>query len=209
MKKERQITFWILLGLSTSMSIPLVIWVVNKPAFFFNKIGINEQALTIPYAWLLSVLVAIGYTWYTFKAVPFVRRMQLEFSGLKLIGIWAALASGVIEEMFFRKMLMDWVLSMGTVATIQIIVSAVVFGVAHGSWVLLRGDLKIALPVIVSTAALGALLGIVYMVGERNLLPCIVAHTLINLIIEPWLILSAVSGTMGNEDNTAAPGDRS
>ncbi len=209
MKKTRQVTFWILLGISTSMSIPLVIWIVNKPAFFFNKIGINEQALTIPYAWLLSVLIAIGYIWYTFKAVPFVRRMQLEFSGLKLIGIWAALASGVIEEIFFRKMLMDWVLSMGTGATIQVIVSAVVFGVAHGSWVLLRGDLKIALPVIVSTAVLGALLGIIYIVGERNLLPCIVAHTLINLIVEPWLILSAVSGKMGNEDNSAAPGDRS
>lgn len=209
MKRDRQISIWILLGISSSMSIPIVIWIVNKPAFFYGKIDISEQALTIPYAWILSVSLAVGYIWHTFKSVPFVRKMQHEFSGLKLIGIWAALASGIIEEIFFRRMLMDWALSMGYGGTVQVIATAAVFGITHGLWVLLRGDLKIATPVILSTAALGALLGILYIVGERNLLPCIAAHTLINLIIEPWLILSAVSGQMGTEDNNSAPGDRS
>jgi membrane protease YdiL (CAAX protease family) len=207
MKKNRQITFWILLGISSSLTFPIVFWMVNKPDFFYNRIGINEHALTIPYAWILSLLIAVGYIWYTFKAVPFVRQMQHEFSSLKLIGIWAALASGVIEEIFFRKMLMDWGLSMGYGVTVQIIAAGAVFGVAHGLWVLLRGDLKIAIPVILSTTALGALLGILYIIGRRNLLPCIAAHTVINLIIEPWLVLSAVSGKMGTEDNIAAVGD--
>jgi membrane protease YdiL (CAAX protease family) len=209
MKKDRVITFWILLGISSSMSILLVIWIAKSPVFFYNKIGINEQALTIPYAWILSLLIAVGYIWYTFKSVPFVRQMHKEFSSLKLIGIWAALASGIIEEIFFRKMLMDWCLSMGHGGTVQVIATSLAFGIAHGLWVLFRGELKIALPVILSTAALGALLGILYIASERNLLPCIAAHTLINLIIEPWLILSAVSGKMGTEDNSAAPGDRS
>ena len=201
MKKERQITFWILLGFSSSMSIPIVIWIVKKPVFFLNKIGINEQALTIPYVWVMSLLIGMGYIWYTFVAVPFVRQMQREFSNLKLIGIWAAFASGIIEEIFFRKMLMDWLLFMDHGALIQIILTALTFGIAHGLWVLLRGDLSVALPVILSTTVLGALLGILYIVGERNLLPCIAAHTVINLVIEPWLILSAVSGKMGLKDN--------
>ncbi|MFC1541997.1 CPBP family intramembrane glutamic endopeptidase [Candidatus Latescibacterota bacterium] len=207
MKKARKITFWILLCISSSMSIPLVIWIVNKPAFFFNKIGVSEEALSIPYAWLLSASITTIYIWYTFKAVPFVRLMQHDFSFLKIIGIWAALVSGIIEEIFFRKMLMDWFLSMGTGNTVQVIVSATIFGIAHVSWILLRGKLKIALPVVLSTAALGALLGILYIVGGRNLLPCIAAHTLINVIIEPWLILSAVSGKMGTEDSSTASGN--
>ena len=202
MNKYRQITFWILFGISSSMTIPIVIWILRKPAFFCNKIGITEQALTIPYAWLLSVSIAVAYVMYTFKSVPFVQQMQSEYSGLKLISIWAALASGIIEEIFFRKMIMDWFLSMGYGNLLQVISTALAFGIAHGLWILLHGDLKIAVPVILSTTVLGALLGILYVVGERNLLPCIVAHTLINLVIEPWLILSAVSGKMGLEDNT-------
>ena len=198
LNKERQITFWILFSISCSMSIPILIWLVRKPVFFLNKIGINEQALTIPYAWVLSLLVAAGYIGYTFKAVPFVRQMQREFSSFKLVGIWAAIVSGIIEEIFFRKMVMDWSLSMGHGSLIQIILTAFSFGVAHGLWILLRGELSIALPVIISTMVLGALLGILYIVGERNLFPCIAAHTIINLVVEPWLILSAISGKMGH-----------
>ena len=197
MKKERQITFWILLGISSLMTIPIAIWIINRPAYFFNMIGINEQAQTIPYAWIMSLLIGIGYIWYTFKAVPFVRQMQREFSCFKLVSIWAAFASGIIEEIFFRKMVMDWALSMEYGSLTQIILTALLFGLAHGLWVLLRGELSIVLPVILSTGVLGALLGILYIAGERNLFPCIFAHTTINLVVEPWLILSAVSGKMG------------
>lgn len=197
MNKERQITFWVLFGSSCSMSIPIIIWLVRKPAFFLNKIGINEQALTIPYAWVISLLIAAAYIGYTFKAVPFVRQMQKEISGFKLIGIWAALVSGIIEEIFFRKMVMDWSFSMGHGSLVQIILTALSFGIAHGLWILLRREVSIAVPVILSTMVLGGLLGILYIAGERNLFPCIAAHTIINLVVEPWLILSAVSGKMG------------
>lgn len=171
---------------------------MRKPVFFLNKIGINEQALTIPYAWVMSLLIATAYIGYTFKAVPFVRQMQKEISGFKLIGIWAALVSGIIEEIFFRKMIMDWSLSMGYGSLVQIILTALSFGIAHGLWILLRREVSIAVPVILSTMVLGGLLGILYIAGGRNLFPCIAAHTIINLVVEPWLILSAVSGKMGH-----------
>jgi uncharacterized protein len=198
LNKERQITFWILFSISCSLSIPIIIWLVRKPVFFLNKIGINEQALTIPYAWVMSLLIATAYIGYTFKAVPFVRQMQKEISGFKLIGIWAALVSGIIEEIFFRKMIMDWSLSMGYGSLVQIILTALSFGIAHGLWILLRREVSIAVPVILSTMVLGGLLGILYIAGGRNLFPCIAAHTIINLVVEPWLILSAVSGKMGH-----------
>lgn len=90
---------------------------------------------------------------------------------------------------------MDWLMSLDFSITIQVLASAIIFGLAHGAWILLRGlEFKIALPVILSTTILGGLLAILYIIADRNILAPIVAHILINLFIEPWLILSAVSG---------------
>ncbi|WP_199432902.1 CPBP family intramembrane glutamic endopeptidase [Qaidamihabitans albus] len=105
-----------------------------------------------------------------------------------------AIVGGIVEEVVFRQKLMDLLPSWGTHVVWQVLLSAVVFGVAHAAWVLLRGELAIVLPVVVSTAVLGALLAITYVVGDRNVLPAIVAHVGINLVIEPWLILAGVSG---------------
>lgn len=51
-----------------------------------------------------------------------------------------------------------------------------------------------ALPVIIATTVLSALLAVLYIIGNRNILATIVTHILINLFIEPWLMLSVVSG---------------
>jgi hypothetical protein len=198
MNKDRMTCFLILTGFSASMSIPLVLWGFRKPEYLLNRIGFNESALSLHAAWALSLLIAIAYILYTFKAVPFVWESWSEFSVLKIIGIWAALASGIIEEIFFREMVMDWLLSTGLGNVLQVVVSALLFGLAHTLWFLFRRDAKIIVPVVVSTTALGILLGLLFLVSHRILLPCIVSHILINLVIEPWLILSAVSGTMGN-----------
>src|SRR5690625_5451247 len=84
---------------------------------------------------------------------------------------------------------MDWLMSVYYGIIIQIIASAVIFGVAHGAWVLLRGEIKIALPVILSTTVLGGLLAILYIVSGRNLLSPFVVLILINLFIELLFIL--------------------
>ena len=44
---------------------------------------------------------------------------------------------------------------------------------------------------------LGFLLALVYVVGDRNVLPAITAHTIINLFAEPWLMLHAVGSAQG------------
>ncbi|NYH80573.1 membrane protease YdiL (CAAX protease family) [Actinopolyspora biskrensis] len=58
----------------------------------------------------------------------------------------------------------------------------------------MSGEVRIAVPVVVSTTVLGGLLAVVYVVAGHNVLPAIVAHTLVNIVIEPWLVLAAVSG---------------
>ncbi|MFK3937619.1 type II CAAX prenyl endopeptidase Rce1 family protein [Alkalihalobacillus sp. NPDC078783] len=48
--------------------------------------------------------------------------------------------------------------------------------------------------IIVSTTILGCLLAALYIFSGRSTLAPIIAHVVINMIIEPWLMLSAVSG---------------
>lgn len=187
---ERRKTAWILIGISLGMLAPVLI----SPRYFYKLTGIPTVGEVGGTAWVLCALIAGGYILYSFWAVPFVRSMQSELSALKAIGIAAALASGLLEELVFRKILMDWLGEQGTEVITQVVISSIAFGIAHSSWAALRGELKIVLPVVSSTAALGAALAILYLVSGRNVLPCVVAHVAINLVIEPWLMLAAVSG---------------
>ncbi|UZM97654.1 CPBP family intramembrane metalloprotease [Lysinibacillus sp. MHQ-1] len=111
-----------------------------------------------------------------------------------MIGIWAAIVSGIVEEVVFRHLLMEYVLSIGFSNLSQVIISGIAFGIAHGAWVLLRGEMKIALPAILSTTILGCLLAMLYIYTGRSTFAPIVAHILINMVIEPWLMLAAISG---------------
>ena len=187
---ERRKTGWILLGISLGMLVPVLMY----PSYFCRLSGIPDAGEIGATAWVLSALIAGGYILYTFWAVPFVRSMQSELSALKAIGIVAAFASGLLEEVVFRKMLMDWLGEQGAEVITQVAVSSITFGVAHSSWAALRGEFRIVLPVVASTAALGAVLAMLYLVSGRNVLPCVVAHVAINSVIEPWLMLAAVSG---------------
>ncbi len=67
---------------------------------------------------------------------------------------------------------------------------------AHASWGLLKGNLRIGLGAASATGALGAALAVVYAVGGRSLAPCIVAHGTITAVLEPGLMLAALSGEM-------------
>jgi hypothetical protein len=40
---------------------------------------------------------------------------------------------------------------------------------------------------VVATSVLGTLLAIVFLASGRALLPCVVAHFLINIVLEPWM----------------------
>ncbi|MBM7702943.1 CPBP family intramembrane glutamic endopeptidase [Metabacillus iocasae] len=194
-KRDEVVAGFVLGGLSLSLTGALLFWYIRNPeGFVKERLGIHANAFDYPLAWLVSIVVVVGYVMYTSKVVPFVRDHLMTFSWLKVIGIWAAIVSSTVEEILFRQALMDWLMNKDYSVILQIILSAAAFGLAHGAWVLLKGQLKIALPVILSTTVLGGLLAILYIMSGRQILVPIVAHMLINLAIEPWLILSAVSG---------------
>ncbi|MEK5529364.1 CAAX protease family protein [Viridibacillus sp. FSL H7-0596] len=193
--KERIKTGWILVSISSMLTVSVIYWYINNPKRFIeNGLGYSSEMLLNLPMWFFTLLIVIGYISYTMIAIPYVKRNLLTFSWLKLIGIWAAIVSGIVEEVVFRHLLMDYVLSIGLSNFSQMLISGIAFGIAHGAWVLLRGEIKIALPAILSTTILGCLLAMLYIYTGRSTFAPIIAHILINMVIEPWLMLSAISG---------------
>ena len=192
---DRKKTTLILGGLSLTMFSPLAMVLVGYQIPMFQNLGFERNSIASPIAWILAAIVGIVYVSYTLKAIPFIASMQREISLFKLLGILAAVVGGIVEEVFFRRWVMDTLMFRGFVSVIQVIISGIAFGLAHASWTLLaKRDLKFSLPAIISTSILGVFMAIIYLAGGRNLGPCIFAHVMINVVIEPWLMLSAVSG---------------
>jgi membrane protease YdiL (CAAX protease family) len=175
---------------------PLAMSLFWRPILLFQNLGFEREAMAHPMAWILATITAVTYVLYTMKAIPLVLAKQKEISLFKFLGILAALVGGIVEEVFFRRWTMDILMSRGVSPILQVIISGLVFGLAHTAWILAKGDFKFTLPAILSTSVLGIFLAILYLVGGRNLGPCIFAHALINIIIEPWLMLSSVSGKL-------------
>jgi hypothetical protein len=173
---------------------PLAMSLFWHPISLLHNLGFERNSMASPIAWILATVVGIVYVVYTMRAIPFVASMQREISLFKLLGILSALIGGIVEEVFFRRWTMDMFMSGGFNPILQVIISGVAFGLAHTSWILAKRRFKFAIPAIMSTSILGIFLAIIYLAGGRNLGPCIFAHVLINIVIEPWLMLSAVSG---------------
>ncbi len=193
---DRRKTVLILGMTSLFMFSPLAMSLFWHPIPLFQNLGFERESIAPPLAWILATITAVAYVLYTMRAIPFVASMQREISLFKLLGILSAVVGGIVEEVFFRRWIMDMLMSGGFAPILQVIISGIAFGLAHTSWMLLaKRDFKVTLPAIISTSILGIFLAIIYLAGGRNLGPCIFAHVLINIVIEPWLMLSAVSGT--------------
>ena len=113
---------------------------------------------------------------------------------LKLLAIVFALITGTMEEVWFRHQLMDGIQSVGAGPALQVLVSAVAFGLVHGVWGLFARNLRVAVGSVLATGVLGAALAVVYLVAGRHVAPCVWSHIAINLGIEPWLLVAAMSG---------------
>lgn len=173
--------------------------------FFMGGLARDAAAAAPGNAWLFALLIAAGYVRYTLRVVPGVRQRALEFSSIKLWALPLAVMAGIIEEVAFRAALMDYAAAAGWAVGWQILASALAFGLAHSIWVWFARDWSILRPVLVSTSVLGACLAVLYLSGGRNVWPCVVAHVLINLVIEPWLLIAAVDGSWREAADPEAP----
>jgi membrane protease YdiL (CAAX protease family) len=193
---SRRITGFVLLGITSVMAVPLSYgFARDASGFLGEEIGLARAASVAPIAWVAAAGVALAYVVGTLIAVPGVRPESLRWTGLKAIAVVTAVVSGIVEELVFRGLLMDALDTSGSSPAVQVVVSALAFGVAHAAWGAFAGDFRLVLPTVVATTLLGGALAVVYLLADRTLMPVAIAHVAINLVIEPGLMLSVVSAS--------------
>jgi membrane protease YdiL (CAAX protease family) len=161
---------------------------------FLRDLGFLSGPRGTPLAWFLAFLVAAAYIAFAVRSIPSVARTWRQVSWLKGLMFVAAIAAATVEEAFFRRVVMDGTRQSGGGVVFQILASAIVFGMAHAVWGLIKRDLLVAARTVLATGIMGGLLAVVYVAGERSLAPCIAAHFLITFALEPGLLLAAVTG---------------
>jgi hypothetical protein len=145
--------------------------------------------------WIAAAVATLVFVLFALR-LPSVRRNLFRPSWLKLLAVLLALASGVLEEVMFRRWTMNWLMAHGQGPIVQVLGAGLLFGAAHAVWGLMGKSLRAGLGAAATTTFLGAMLGIVFVLAGRSVAPCIVAHFAINLLIEPGLVLAAVRGEM-------------
>ncbi|TLX49429.1 CPBP family intramembrane metalloprotease [Pseudoalteromonas ruthenica] len=161
---------------------------------FFSSLGFSTLTNVSFWAWCSAALVVVLYVWGA-ASISTVSEHMFKFNKLKYLALIGALVSGFFEELVFRKLLMDYLYEQGFGNFIQVIVSGLAFGLAHLVW---GGKaLSAAVNATFYTFFLGAGLALVYIISDRNLALCIVAHTIVTGLIEPGLIKSALLNKLG------------
>lgn len=152
------------------------------------------SAGTLP-GWIAATATVPIFTAFAMR-LPSVRENLFRFSKLKLLALLLAVTSGILEEVMFRRWTMNYLQEHGFGVVVQILGSGLLFGLLHGVWGLFGGSLRAAAGATLATGFLGVMLAIVFIAGGRSLAPCVVAHFLINALIEPGLVLAATRGEM-------------
>jgi membrane protease YdiL (CAAX protease family) len=189
-------------GITATEGTWVVLNVIHSPARFLRYIGVGRGDVPA-IGWLLAAATATLYVLFSWRGLRSVRENLVALSWLKVLTLGMAVASGLCEEAVFRKLLMDALSKHRFAIAMQLAASALLFGAGHGIWGLFRGSLTTAIGATIATGSLGLALAITYVASHRILLPAVVAHTAINLLIEPGLVLAAIRGEMGTSGQNA------
>jgi hypothetical protein len=152
--------------------------------------------------WIAAAVVVVIFVALAMR-LPSVRANLFRPSLLKLLAIAVAIGAGILEEVVFRRWTMNWLMAHGFGVVVQVLGAGLLFGAAHGVWGLMGKSVRAAAGATLATGFLGAMLAIVFLLAGRSLAPCVTAHFLINLFIEPGLVLAATRGEMGRSGSVA------
>lgn len=189
--KQAAVLMAILIGIQLALLLLLFSGAPSKvPAY----LGFTPGRAGTPWAWVLAALLTAVYV-HSAAAISYVRLYLFRIDTLKYLALVAAVMAGVVEEVVFRKLLMDALMARGFGPVVQVVASALAFGLAHAVWGL--RSLAAGLNAVLSTTVLGGALAIVYLAADRSLAPCVAAHAVITALIEPGLILAAIADRLG------------
>ncbi len=177
---------------------PVASMFLGSPPGFLRNLGFVSGPQGTVLAWCLGLVVAAIYSVYAVRNIPLVREHWRAVSAFKVLGILVAVSAAVVEEAFFRRVIMDELLGADWPAVVQVVASGLTFGLAHGIWGIMTGRISVGVGTMVATGTLGTALGIVYVVGDRSLAPVIVSHFIVTATIQPGITFAAFTGQMRN-----------
>jgi membrane protease YdiL (CAAX protease family) len=160
----------------------------SDPKGFISYLGFTNNNSGTTLSWALALLTVILYCFSAAK-IPDVKYYMFRIDGLKVVAILAAVFAGIMEEVIYRKWIMDYLNAQDFSVILEVIISGLAFGIIHLLWGI--KNIKAGVNAFISTSILGFALAIVYLVSERSLAPCIVAHFIITALIEPGLLIAA------------------
>jgi membrane protease YdiL (CAAX protease family) len=150
------------------------------------------------WGWLLGFVFGVLYAGVTVMGMIHAGAPVLtDWSLFRIaVALGIGISAGICEEAVFRGFVMTQANDGGAHWTVQILLSAVLFGLAHMGWGGLSGHVQMTqmIGAMAATGILGLMLAITYLASGRSLTPTIIAHATIDFVIEPWLLLYAVTG---------------
>lgn len=192
--KRRALLF--LAAATAILWLPVIGVLLGQPPGFVRNLGFVSEPHGTVLAWVLALAVALLYSSFAIRNIPLVRENWHALTAAKLLGVAAAVGAAVVEEAFFRRVVMDRVFGAGGGSVMQILASALIFGLAHGIWGIVTGNLVAGIGATIATGTVGAALAMVYLVGGRSLAPVITSHFIIDAVIQPGIMFAAFSGQM-------------
>ena len=160
--------------------------------------GIGWKMSSSIWGWLLGFVFGVLYAGFTlFRMIHAGAPVLTDWSLFRiLVALGIGVSAGICEETVFRGFVMSQTRDGGVHWVLQVLISAILFGLAHAGWGGLSGhiDMKQLAGAVGATAFLGLLMAITYLASGRSLTPPIIAHATIDFVVEPWLLLYAVTG---------------
>ena len=172
----------------------LAVLLLRRRGFTLRSLGLWKPAPAG--GWLAAALVGVLFLGFNL-ALPL--RAEKNLAEISLFHIYnavsAAFVAGFVEEMLFRGFIMTELQRSGWRNTAQVVISSILYGAVHATWGLISGIFTFELigGAVIGTAVFGCCCSAVYLASRRSLMPIIFAHGLIDLAIEPWLFMVAVS----------------
>ena len=167
-------------------------------------IGLRQLGLWVPAparGWLAATIIAGLFIWFNL-ALPL--RNQQNLTEVSLFHIYNSLTAGVIagfvEEIIFRGFFMTDLAKAGFGKTVQVTISAILYGLVHSAWGFTSGTFTMHMlgGAVIGTGIFGVFCSIVYLTSQRSLMPVIVGHSVIDFVIEPWLFMVAITMTQAH-----------
>jgi membrane protease YdiL (CAAX protease family) len=190
-------------ALRAASSIVLV-WAMFGAAWFIlrmrgqtlSDIGFGRP--TRLWGWALAILFAALYGGGTLMGMMKAGApVTTDWSFFRIaIALGIGISAGICEETVFRGFVMTQAGNAGLHWSLHILLSAILFGLAHMGWGGMSGHVQMQqmIGAMSATAILGLMMAATYVAGGRSLTPVIFAHGIIDILVEPWLLLYAVTG---------------